>query len=282
MRGLCPTYMYITVSDPDLSGKSLVRIEPLAAGIFAFLNASRRRDANISGSECTNIPIVRLRSLRSKCPCESDGFASASINSLNSSRANTVASISNRWYRMNIRSGGLRRMASATLSRCSHEMRRGIVNRSISAVRSRDSAASFSKTAALSCALAALSVASATFSSDICRNLSSDLLTFPAKWISPNTPNAISAVANTGPQFSTKEAWAWYADAKTISIPKPARTAQPLNLESCSLNAIPLSNWLSVLLISPHGRRGKAPHPEIGLAIGLLIGGILVLLDFLV
>src|SRR4051794_19123597 len=87
-------------------------------------------------------------------------------------------------------------------------------------------------------------------------------------------------VANAGPKFSTRESWSRYTNAKIISITNPVMTAPPQNLDSLLLAVIPSFNWLSVLCIYTCGRRGKALGPEIGVAIGMIIAGLLIIWIF--
>jgi hypothetical protein len=177
------------------------------------------------------------------------------------------ASGSERWYstKRSI-SEALGAISSLSRSLCSEVSRRHAVMRSISAVRSRASAASF-------VACAAILFASATFSSDlrlssfwrnpaICPNL-----------ISAATPTATRLSAIAEPHCSQNESYGgWIAAMRTVAT-TPTNTNPPPTHSQFSQDSIDFSTSSSLALIMPFGRRhaGKGFR---GFWYGIAAGGL--------
>ena len=170
------------------------------------------------------------------------------------------------------------RSSEKMISYCSRESRRHWVMRSISAVRSRAAAASFSRVAALSFALAAFSFASAIFLSEISCNLSPASSAFRPNQISPHTPSAMTIVAKTSNPVSH---WEWPSEKRSNTITSaasPPTIAQAENLSHLwAFEASPLSSSSVMFLGYYYKRRVEALRKSRIRAIGILFISVLVL-----
>lgn len=134
-------------------------------------------------------------------------------------------------------------------------------------------AASFSRAAALSLAVAALAIASPSLSWDRLVNSSEAIRAFLLNRTSPATPKAIKELARSVPEFSTVAHLIRSSVSKLDSNPShftsasissrisPAKTAPALHSVRDSLRPISDRIWSSVLFILPRGLRGQRRAP---------------------